>query len=122
MTPEVHTVSISPEGFSVTSNGKSFDALVVAGHGMTRANACVLLALRDTAREVPAVPMPQSLIVDGPFTGLAEVSVDRRSGNALLHGLTDLATAEDPSGAGEQVIISCNERAGTAISTGPASV
>ncbi|MER5501882.1 hypothetical protein ABT096_32410 [Streptomyces sp. NPDC002561] len=111
--PEVHTVSISPEDFSVTINGKSFDARVVAGHGMTRANVSVLLALRDAAREVPAMPVPQFLIVDGPFTGLGEGPEDQRSGNALLDGLTDLATVEDPSGAGGQVIIACNELPGT---------
>ncbi|OKK05330.1 hypothetical protein AMK09_37870 [Streptomyces sp. CB02488] len=111
--PEVHTVSISPEDFSVTINGKSFDARVVAGHGMTRANVSVLLALRDAAREVPAMPVPQFLIVDGPFTGLGEGPEDQRSGNALLDGLTDLAAVEDPSGAGGQVIIACNELPGT---------
>ncbi|MFI0234858.1 hypothetical protein [Streptomyces sp. NPDC017086] len=111
--PEVNTVSISPEDFSVTINGKSFDSRVVAGHGMTRSNVSVLLALRDTAREVPAMPVPQFLIVDGPFTGLGNGPEDQRSGNALLDGLTDLATFEDPSGAGGQVIIACRELRGT---------
>ncbi|MEU2120159.1 hypothetical protein ABZ567_32035 [Streptomyces sp. NPDC016459] len=111
--PEINTVSISPEDFSVTINGNTFDARVVAGHGMTRTNVSVLLALRDAAREVPAMPVPQFLIVDGPFTGLGDGPEDQRTGNALLDGLTDLATFEDPSGAGGQVIIACNELRGT---------
>ncbi|MEU7018794.1 hypothetical protein AB4225_35965 [Streptomyces sp. 2RAF24] len=111
--PEIHTVSISADDFSVTINGSSFDARVVAGHGMARANISVLLALRDAAREVPAMPVPQFLIVDGPFTGLGDGPEDQRTGNALLDGLTDLATVEDPSGAAGQVIIACNELRGT---------
>ncbi|MEU0476704.1 hypothetical protein [Streptomyces olivaceus] len=111
--PEIHTVSISPEDSSVTINGKSFDARGVAGHAMTRANVSVLLALRDVAREVPAMPVPQFLIVDGPFTGLGEGPENHRNGNALLDDLTDLATSEDPSGVGGQVIIACNELPGT---------
>ncbi|MGW4506915.1 hypothetical protein ACWENO_20010 [Streptomyces sp. NPDC004436] len=110
--PEINTVSISAEDFSVTINGGTFDARVVAGHGMTRTNISVLLALRDAAQEVPAMPVPQFLIVDGPFTGLGESPEDQRTGNALLAGLTDLAAFEDPSGTGGQVIIACTELRG----------
>lgn len=107
--PEVTTVSISPEDFSVTINGGAFGARAVAGHGMTRTNVSVLLALRDTAQEVPAMPVPQFLIVDGPFTGLGKSAEDARTGSALLDGLTELATAEGPSGSAGQVIIACTE-------------
>ncbi|MFD6331655.1 hypothetical protein ACFWGI_19045 [Streptomyces niveus] len=107
--PEVTTASISPEDFSVTVNGGAFDSRVVAGHGQTRTNICVLLALRDTARDVSAMPVPQFLIVDGPFTGLGDSPKDQRTGAALLEGLTDLATSEHPSGTGGQVIIACTE-------------
>lgn len=111
--PEITTVSIDPADFSVTINGSAFDARAVAGHGMTRTNVSVLLALRDTALEVPAMPVPQFLIVDGPFTGLGSSPEDQRTGAALLDGLTDLATSEDLSGAGGQVIIACTELHGT---------
>ncbi|MFD3518609.1 hypothetical protein [Streptomyces sp. NPDC058657] len=111
--PEITSVSIDPADFSVTINGSPFDARAVAGHGMTRTNVSVLLALRDTALEVPAMPVPRFLIVDGPFTGLGSSAGDQRTGTALLDGLTDLATSEDPSGVGGQVIIACNELHGT---------
>ncbi|TBO59416.1 hypothetical protein EYS09_12235 [Streptomyces kasugaensis] len=112
--PEITTVSISPDDFSVTINGSAFDARAVAGHGMTRTNVSVLLALRDTASEVPAMPVPQFLIVDGPFTGLGSSPEDRRTAAALLDGLTDLATSKDrSSGTGGQVIIACTELHGT---------
>ncbi|AJC61802.1 hypothetical protein [Streptomyces sp. 769] len=68
--PEITTVSISPEDSSVPLNGSPFDAGAVVGHGMTRTNVSTWLALRDTAREVSAMPVPQFLIVDSPFTGL----------------------------------------------------
>ncbi|UKL04205.1 ATP-binding protein [Streptomyces sp. NBU3104] len=107
--PEITTVSVSPEDFSVTLNGSAFDARAVAGHSMTRVNVSTLLALRDTARDVPAMKVPQFLIIDGPFTGLGDGVEDRRTGAALLEGLTDLATAEHPSGAGGQVVIATTE-------------
>ncbi|MEV0280148.1 hypothetical protein AB0I22_27675 [Streptomyces sp. NPDC050610] len=115
--PEVTTASVSPDDFSVTVNGGAFDSRVVAGHGRARTNISVLLALRDTAREVPAMPVPQFLIVDGPFTGLGSSPKDQRTGGALLNGLTDLATSEHPAGSGGQVIIACTELRG---SPGPA--
>ncbi|GAA2262416.1 hypothetical protein GCM10010232_62510 [Streptomyces amakusaensis] len=59
------------------------------------------------------MPVPQFLIVDGPFTGLGSSPKDQRTGAALLDGLTDLATSEHPSGAGGQVIIACTELHGT---------
>ncbi|MEE1798139.1 hypothetical protein PUR57_05515 [Streptomyces sp. JV176] len=111
--PEITTVSISPEDFSVTINGDTFDARAVAGNSMTRTNISVLLALHDTAREVPAMPLPRFLIVDGPFTGLGNSPEDQRTGTALLDGLTDLATAKTPSGAAGQVIVACTELHGT---------
>ncbi len=111
--PGVNTVSISPDDFSVTVNGITFDDHVVAGHSMTRTNISVLLALRDTAREVPAMPVPQFLIVDGPFTDLGTGAEDQHTAGALLDALTDLAAFEDPSGASGQVIIACRELSGT---------
>ncbi|MDG9719788.1 hypothetical protein [Streptomyces sp. DH24] len=51
--------------------------------------------------------------MDGPFTGLGDGPEDQRSGNALLDGLTDLATFDNPSGVGGQVIIACHELRGT---------
>ncbi|MFC5724879.1 hypothetical protein ACFP1Z_32505 [Streptomyces gamaensis] len=115
--PEVISASVSPEDFAVTINGGAFDTRAVAGHGMTRINISTLLALRDTALEVPAMPVPQFLIVDGPFTGLGNSSEDRRTGAALLDGLTDLATSGHPSQTSGQVIIACTELHG---SPGPA--
>lgn len=53
--PEITTASVSPEDFSVTLNGSPFEARAVAGHSMTRVNVSTLLALRDTARDVPAM-------------------------------------------------------------------
>ena len=114
--PEITTASVSPEDFSVTINGGTFDSTVVAGHGRTRINVSALLALRDTAREIPAMPVPQFLIIDGPFTGLGNSPKDQRTGTALLDGLTDLATSEHPSGAGGQVIIACTELLGSPAS------
>ncbi|MEU6350705.1 AAA family ATPase [Streptomyces sp. NPDC047072] len=107
--PEVSTASVSPDDFSVTINGAGFDSRVVAGHGRTRININVLLALRDTARDVPAMPLPQFLIVDGPFTGLGSSHNDQRIQAALLAGLTDLAVTEHPSGTTGQVVIACTE-------------
>lgn len=78
--PEVTTASVSPEDFSVTINGGAFDSTVVTGHGRTRINISTLLALRDTAREVPAMPVPQFLIVDSPFTGLGNSPKDQHTG------------------------------------------
>ncbi|MEU0715769.1 AAA family ATPase [Streptomyces lavendulocolor] len=115
--PEITTASISSEDFSITINGRPFDARAVAGHAMTRINISVLLALRDTARLVPAMPVPQFLIVDGPFTGLGGSPEDQHTGTALLAGLTELATAEICSGTSGQVIIACTELDGPA---GPA--
>ncbi|MEU5599487.1 hypothetical protein [Streptomyces sp. NPDC020298] len=111
--PEITTASISLEDFTVTINGSAFDARGVAGHGMIRTNVSMLLALRDTAREVPAMPVPQFLIVDGPFTGLGSSREDQRTGTALLNGLTDLAASEDPSGSAGQVVIACTEPHGS---------
>ncbi|MFF8983908.1 hypothetical protein ACF08E_11040 [Streptomyces globisporus] len=95
--PEITTASVSPEDFSVTVNGGAFDSTVVTGHGRTRINVSTLLALRDTAREVPAMPVPQFLMVDSPFTGLGNSPKDQRTGAALLEGLTELATSQHPS-------------------------
>lgn len=107
--PEITTASVSPQDFSVTVNGGAFDSTVVTGHGRTRINVSTLLALRDTAREVPAMPVPQFLMVDSPFTGLGNSPKDQRTGAALLDGLTELATSQHPSGTGGQVIIACTE-------------
>ncbi|MFE3477420.1 hypothetical protein [Streptomyces anulatus] len=110
--PEITTASVSPEDFSVTVNGGAFDSTVVTGHGRTRINVSTLLALRDTAQEVPAMPVPQFLMVDSPFTGLGNSPKDQRTGTALLDGLTELATSQHPSGTGGQVIIACTELLG----------
>ncbi|WEB37966.1 hypothetical protein MOV08_00640 [Streptomyces yunnanensis] len=111
--PEITTVSISPEDSSVPLNGSPFDAGAVAGHGMTRTNVSTWLALRATAREVSAMPVPQFLIVDSPFTGLGSSTEDQRTGTALLNSLTDLATSEQPAGTEGLVIIACTELHGT---------
>ncbi|MEU1371926.1 ATP-binding protein [Streptomyces sp. NPDC005803] len=111
--PEITTASVSPEDFSVTINGGAFDSTVVTGHGRTRINVSTLLALRDAAREVPAMPVPQFLMLDSPFTGLGNSPKDQRTGAALLDGLTELATSQHPSGAGGQVIIACTELHGS---------
>jgi len=107
--PEVTTATISPDDFSVTVNGGAFDSGVVAGHGRIRINITVLLAPGDAARGAPAMPVPQFLIVDGPFTGLGSSPNDQRTQAALLDGLTDLAVSEHPSGTAGQVIIACTE-------------
>lgn len=107
--PEITTASVSPEDFSVTVNGGAFDSTVVTGHSRTRINVSTLLALRDAAREVPAMPVPQFLMVDSPFTGLGNSPKDQRTGAALLDGLTELATSQHPSSTTGQVIIACTE-------------
>ncbi|QRX94953.1 hypothetical protein [Streptomyces noursei] len=97
--PETTTASIGPEDFSVPLNGSPFDARAVVGHGMTRTNVSTWLALRDPAREVPAMPVPQFLIVDSPSTGLDSSTVDQRTGTALLNSLTpDAAPASTRRG------------------------
>lgn len=99
-----------PEDFTVTINGAPFATRTIAGgHGITRTNVSTLLALRDTARDVPAMPGPQFLILDGPFTGLGSSPEDQRTGAALLDGLTDIATSQHLSGTGGQVILACTE-------------
>jgi len=102
--PDVTTAFVSPDDFSVTINGGAFETRVVAGHGKICININALLALRDTAREVPAMLVPQFLIVDGPFVGLGSSDNDQRTRSALLDGLTDLA-----SGPAGQVIVACTE-------------
>ncbi|MGX9923551.1 AAA family ATPase [Streptomyces sp. NPDC002248] len=111
--PGITSASISPDDFSVTVNGEGFDGRGVAGHNRARTNISVLLSLRDTAWEVPAMPVPQFLMVDGPFTGLSDSPEDQRTGQALLDGFTDLATRENPSGAEGQAIIACHRVHGT---------
>ncbi|NUT47910.1 MAG: hypothetical protein HOV94_11465, partial [Saccharothrix sp.] len=107
--PLVRTVSINPDDFSVTVNGAPFDAKAVAGNGLARITVSVLLALRDTAHDLTAMPVPNFLLVDGPFTGLGASPADQRTAAALLESLADVAGRTHPTAGPGQAVIACTE-------------
>ena len=106
---EVRSAFIDPEDFSPTVNGHDFDSQVVAGARLAIINVNAALSLRDLAREVPSMLVPQFLAIASPLSGLGSHGEDARIAANVMRMLSDAATVCDRQGRPIQLIIAVND-------------
>jgi hypothetical protein len=107
--PSIDHASIDPDDYTALVDNTTFEDSSVAGGPRTIRNVCVLLALRDLGRAVPAVLVPPLLVIDSPANGFGAIDADQQISRRLMDQIITVAADPSTDGYACQVITASND-------------